>query len=255
MTLVLNPAVSGVIGLAASFCLFPSLPGSAQGFSGIPALLQREIIGTNVPLEEVQAYTEARVPLMPAVKSVGEWERIASQMRRETLDRVVFQGQAAEGRKGKGKVVWLATMEGGLGYRIKKLRYEAVPGLWIPALLYEPEHLSGKVPVELSLNGHERIGTSVPYKQIRCINLARRGMLVLNPEWLGMGQLNGPKYQHELMNQLDLCGTSGVSPFYLAMSRGIDLLLSLKNAEPERVAVSGLSGGGWQTIFISSLDP
>src|SRR6185436_8127638 len=56
------------------------------------------------------------------------------------------------------------------------------------------------------------------------------------------------------MNQLDLCGTSGVSPFYLAMARGLDVLLSLKNADPQRVAVSGLSGGGWQTIFISSLD-
>ena len=32
------------------------------------------------------------------------------------------------------------------------------------------------------------------------------------------------------------------------------MLLSLKNADPERVVVSGLSGGGWQTIFISALD-
>jgi hypothetical protein len=38
------------------------------------------------------------------------------------------------------------------------------------------------------------------------------------------------------------------------MSRGLDLLLALPYADPQRVAVSGLSGGGWQTIFISSLD-
>src|SRR5262249_27080245 len=50
------------------------------------------------------------------------------------------------------------------------------------------------------------------------------------------------------------CGTSGLAPFYLSMSRGLDLLLSLPNADPARVAVSGLSGGGWQTIVISSLD-
>ncbi len=30
--------------------------------------------------------------------------------------------------------------------------------------------------------------------------------------------------------------------------------LSLEHADPDRVAVTGLSGGGWQTIFISSLD-
>ena len=38
------------------------------------------------------------------------------------------------------------------------------------------------------------------------------------------------------------------------MKRGLDVLLALEHADPSRVAVSGLSGGGWQTIFISSLD-
>ena len=56
------------------------------------------------------------------------------------------------------------------------------------------------------------------------------------------------------MNQLDLCGTSGLAPFYLDMKRGLDVLLSLEHADPARVAVTGLSGGGWQTIFFSSLD-
>src|SRR5436309_9324288 len=70
-----------------------------------------------------------------------------------------------------------------------------------------------------------------------------------------MGQLRSPGYTHYRMNQLDLCGTSGLAPFYLAMSRALDVLLALPGADRERVAVSGLSGGGWQTIFVSSLDP
>src|SRR5690606_18787278 len=36
--------------------------------------------------------------------------------------------------------------------------------------------------------------------------------------------------------------------------RAIDLLLAHNHADPERLAVTGLSGGGWQTIFISALD-
>src|SRR5205085_7800735 len=80
-------------------------------------------------------------------------------------------------------------------------------------------------------------------------------MLVLNVEWFGMGQLRTDNFMHYRLNQLDLCGTSGVAPFYLAMKRGIDVLLALEHADAERVAVTGLSGGGWQTIFISSLDP
>src|SRR5439155_14876743 len=70
-----------------------------------------------------------------------------------------------------------------------------------------------------------------------------------------MGQLQHADFAHTKMNQLDLCGSSGIAPFYLAMSKGIDLLLQHPHADPQRVAVAGLSGGGWQTIFISGLDP
>ncbi len=51
-------------------------------------------------------------------------------------------------------------------------------------------------------------------------------MLALNVEWLGMGQLRQEGFTHYRMNQLDLCGTSGLAPFYLAMQKGLDILLS-----------------------------
>jgi len=72
-------------------------------------------------------------------------------------------------------------------------------------------------------------------------------MLALHPEWIGMGQLhenNG--YNHRDLSYLDLCGTAGVSVFYLELKRGLDVLLAQKFADPERVAMTGLSGGGWQ---------
>jgi cephalosporin-C deacetylase-like acetyl esterase len=127
--------------------------------------------------------------------------------------------------------------------------------MWIPALLYQPDHLAGKVPVVMNVNGHVGApGKAVDYKQIRCINQAKRGLLALNVEWIGMGQLMTPGFRHPQMNQLDLCGTAGVAPFYLSLKHGLDVLLGLPNADPDRVAVTGLSGGGWQTIFISALD-
>src|SRR5205814_6278614 len=143
------------------------------------------------------------------------------------------------------QVEWFDAEPGGEGYRIKKLRFEALPCLWIPALFYEPTKLEGKVPATLNVMGHERGGKDVAYQQIRCINLAKRGMLALNVEWFGMGQLRSEKFQHGRLNQLDLCGTSGLAPFYLNMKRGLDVLLTLENADPQRVAVTGLSGGGW----------
>jgi len=226
----------------------------ADPAADLPAILSREIIGPRLSLTEVQDYIESRLPKLPSFGSRREWRGYADGVRRDMLENVVFRGEAKKWRDAKTNVVWLDTISGGVGYQIRKLRYEALPGLWIPALLYEPENLSGKVPVILNVNGHDGNGKAAVYKQIRCINQAKRGMLALNVEWLGMGQLRDAGYVHSRMNQLDLCGTSGLAPFYLSMKRGLDVLLSLPNADPERVAVTGLSGGGWQTIFISALD-
>jgi dienelactone hydrolase len=218
------------------------------------ALLAKPVLDPNSPMSEAQAFCEARVPPVPRFDAVAEWEQHANKLRADVLEKIVFRGEAQAWRDAPGKVEWLDTIEGGPGYKIRKLRYEALPGLWIPALLYLPDNLTGKVPAILNVNGHEPKGKAAPYKQLICINQAKRGMLALNVEWIGLGQLNARDYGHNRLVQLDLCGTSGMSVFYLCMSRALDLLLAHENADPARVAVTGLSGGGWQTIVISSLD-
>ena len=216
--------------------------------------LERPLLNAAVPLAEAQEFVAARVARLPSFDSADEWERYANQLRSDVLNQVIFRGEATAWRDSPGRVEWLDSIEGGPGYCIRKLRYEALPGLWIPALLYEPERLAKQVPVVMNVNGHDADGKSAVYKQIRCINQAKRGMLALNVEWFGMGQLRTDGFQHYRMNQIDLCGTSGVAPFYLSLKRGLDVLLTHEHADPQRVAVTGLSGGGWQTIVISSLD-
>ncbi len=237
----------------------------------LKAELGKPILNPATPLAEVQDYVEERIPRLPDVKTAGDWERLAEKWRKDVLDNVVFRGEAAKWRDHPLKVEYVGEPLLGPGYSVKKLRYEILPGMWIPALLYEPESLAKspltpgpspqggegkrKVPVVLNVNGHDANGKAAEYKQTRCINLVKRGMISLNVEWFGMGQLRQEGYGHSRMNQLDLCGSSGIAPFYLAMSKGIDLLLKHPHADPQRVAVAGLSGGGWQTIFISGLDP
>jgi len=223
-------------------------------------ILAKPILDDGAPQREVEAFCEARVLRLPAAdaperKSPEAWQKYMESIRQSVLERVVFRGEAAAWRDFQGKFEWLDTIDGGEGYTIKKLRYEVVPGLWIPGLLYEPAKLEGKAPVFLNVNGHDGAGKAAKHKQIRCINLAKRGIIALNLEWLGMGQLRGSGFAHSKLNQLDLCGTSGVAPFYLSMKRGLDILLAHEHADPARVGVAGLSGGGWQTIFISALDP
>jgi hypothetical protein len=233
--------------------LLPTLARAADE-SFVQSALSREIIGLHQGMLDIQAHIEHKILPLPTFPAPAQWNTYANTLRNDILTQVVFRGKATAWRDAKPNIEWQGTIEGGEGYKIRKARYEAVPGLWIPALLYEPTSPPAKIPVMLAVNGHDPKGKAAGYKQTRCINLAKRGMLVLNVEWYGMGQLAGAGLGHYRMNQLDLCGTSGIAPFYLAMTRGIDLLLSRPGADPTRVAVSGLSGGGWQTIFVSSLD-
>jgi dienelactone hydrolase len=246
MPLLLNLTLAGIL-LASGL----SLAAPAD----LDATLAKPILESDLPLVEVQVYTAAHVAPMPPVQNAEQWRQVSEALRRRVLDEVILRGEARNWQNSAARVEWLETISSEHGYRVRKLRFEAVPGLWVPALLYEPTNLTGKVPVVLNVNGHEKEGNATPYIQERCINLAKRGILALNPEWLGRGQLDTAGFTHTRMNQLDLTGTSGLSVFYFSMKRSLDVLLSLEHADAERVAVTGLSGGGWQTIFISSLDP
>ena len=166
-----------------------AMPATVRAQADSKSSVAKPILTPGQTLADVSKYVEAKIPNPPTVKDKKEWEAYAAKLRQEVLDRVVYRGEAARWRDAKVQVEWSDAEAGGEGYRIKKLRFEALPGLWIPALLYEPAKLEGKVPATLNVMGHDRGGKEVAYQQIRCINLAKRGMLALNVEWFGMGQL------------------------------------------------------------------
>ncbi|GBC99144.1 hypothetical protein HRbin17_01665 [bacterium HR17] len=170
------------------------------------------------------------------------WQKTATQMRQTLLEQVVLRGVPQQWQQTPLKVEWLDTSLGN-GYRIRKLRYQAIPGLWIPALLYEPTIVKPSTPAVLYLIGHDSKGKSSVYAQTFCINMAKRGVYALNPEWFGFGQLAHPELEHGCMNQLDLCGVRGVSVFYLSLKRALDVFLSLPHVDPKRIGVTGLLGG------------
>ena len=236
------------------FLLATAAPAAADDTADLKKLLAAPVLTPRQTLAELQEYLDPKIPQLPEPKSAEEWAKETERLRNEVLKKVVFRGEAAKWKDAKTRVEY-ADSFAGEGYTVKKLRYEIIPGFWVPALLYVPDKLTSKAPVMLAVNGHDRGGKAAKYKQARCINLARRGVIVLNAEWLGMGQLNIPADQHGALDQLNLCGTGGIALFYLNMTRGLDLLLAQPNADPGRVAVSGLSGGGWQTIFVSGSTP
>jgi dienelactone hydrolase len=205
---------------------------------------------------DLQHFLVKRIPPLRLPEKGTEWERTCAELRERVLSEVVYAGLPEAVIEEKPRVEWGETLRPGPGYSLRKLRYESFPGMWAPALLYCPEGGEGKAPAVLNVNGHVGPpGKSDGAEQLRCINLAKRGMIALHPEWIGCGELGCGENAHNNLAYLDLCGQSGLAVFYLHIKRALDILLDVPGADPERVAMTGLSGGGWQTILFSSLDP
>ena len=200
-------------------------------------------------------YVARHGPRLELPDTAAEWQSRAAGLRARYLE-LFLHGHPADLLQEPPRVVWGDTLDPSPEYRIRKLRFEGYPGVWVPALLYKPATPLGgerSTPAVLDVNGHESRGIAVEHKQARCSNLARRGIPALSLELLGRGEMtNLAPHNHQQL--LDLLGQAGAGVFYLTMKRALDILIDHELTDPARVAMTGLSGGGWQTIVLSALD-
>src|SRR5205814_3315811 len=221
----------------------------------IGQVLGEEILAPSVAVHQVKSYILSRVAPPPTVTNAPQWTEEEKRLRQHLLQDVVFHGWPDEWVNTPPKFEDLGVIEGGAGYRLRKLRYEIVPGFQSVAILYEPEHLHGKVPAILNVNGHVGPpGKAVEYKQKRCINFAKHGILALNVEWFNFGELAEEGNAHWFGAHLDLVGMNALGLFLLEMRRGLDYLYDHPNVDRDRLGVTGLSGGGRQMLVLSALD-
>ena len=236
--------------------LWASLAWAQGEMEDVRAVLKDQILAPAVAEFQIRQFIMNGVAPLPQVPATArEWTSTAAQIRHHLLNDVVYHGWPKEWVESAPKFEEVGVIETPYGYRIHKLRYEIVPGFESSGLLYEPDHINGKVPAILSLAGHDGPqGYAYPFKQKRCITYAKHGVVVLNLEWFAFGELDRPGNEHWDAADLDMVGANGVGIFYLEMRRGLDYLYNLPSVDRNRIGVTGLSGGGWQTIVLSSLD-
>jgi dienelactone hydrolase len=222
----------------------------------LDTILKEEILSPDVAEFQIRQYLVNRIAAPPQVPSrPQEWTSEAARLRHHLLEDIAFHGWPKEWVEAGPKFEEVGVIETGSGYRIRKLRYEIVPGFDSVALLYEPEQMSGKIPAILNVNGHDYPwGKAAEYKQKRCINFAKHGILALNLEWFRCGELDKKSNEHWFGAHLDLVGANELGIFYLEMRKGLDYLYNHPNVDRNHIGVTGRSGGGWQTITLSSLD-
>ena len=245
-----------VIALAAML-----LPVTAETLHGqtteatLHSLLAQPVEPAAASALQMEQYLSHRITPLPSPRSASDWADQEQRLRKHVLDDIAFHGWPGEWVQSAPNFQEAGVIESGNGYRVRKFRYEIVPGFAATALLYEPEKTNGRVPAILNVIGHEPMGNAAEYEQKRCINFAKRGIVALSLGWAGFGELAIKGDDHDDAASLDLVGSNALGFFYLAMRRGLDYLATLPQVDTTRLGVTGLSGGGWQTILLSSTDP
>jgi len=153
------------------------------------------------------------------------------------------------------------------GFRVEKLIYESMPNYFVTAALFIPDNLKGKAPAILNPIGHSTISFRRDVYQHTIINLVKKGFIVLTYDPIGQGERLqyfdkatgksrfGSTREHSYPGAQ--CFISGYSPakyFIWDGIRGIDLLVSRKEVDPDRIGMTGLSGGGTSTAQIAAIE-
>ena len=138
------------------------------------------------------------------------------------------------------------------GYVIEKLLYQSRPNFYVTAAVYVPADARLPAPAILCPHGHWQDGRYNPEVESRMIGLARRGYVALSLDKVGYNERE-PEGPHRSRN-LFLVGMSVQGIQAWDNMRAIDYLCTRDDVDPERIGCTGASGGGNQTMYVSSLD-
>ena len=165
------------------------------------------------------------------------------------------------------------------GYTVERVFLRALPGLYVSGNLYRPSAAGdGPHPGVLCPHGHwaqgrftvasdadaiaaiesgqERHLANAKYVlQARCAHLARMGCVVFHYDMLGYADSKQLDHRSGFGDlQAELWGMSWFGLQTLSSIRALDFLESLPDVDPERIGVTGASGGGTQTFILGAVD-
>jgi hypothetical protein len=134
------------------------------------------------------------------------------------------------------------------GYTVENVALETLPGLYVCGSLYRPIKYKGLSPIILNPDGHFKDGRYRKDSQLRCAMQARMGAVAFNYDLFAWGesrlQFKDEDHQRSIANTIH--NLNGI--------RILDFLTSLKGVDTSKIAITGGSGGGSQTMQLTAID-
>jgi dienelactone hydrolase len=145
-------------------------------------------------------------------------------------------------------------------YFVEKVLLETLPGYYLGGNLYRPRRPSppNGFPGVVSPHGHWAYGrlenTAIASVPARAITLARQGYVVFTYDMVGYNDtIQTPHdFGDKPVEQLWAFGPLGLQLWNSI--RSFDFLQSLPGVDPNRIGVTGASGGATQTLLLSAVD-
>jgi cephalosporin-C deacetylase-like acetyl esterase len=199
-----------------------------------------------------------------AIKTRDDFERHRARMQQNFLRAI--GGLPTERTPLNAQVT--GTLDRG-SYVIEKVLYHSLPDFPVTALLYMPKERRGRVATVLFVCGHSLEAKAYDTYQKVCIALARDGFVVLAMDPPGQGERMqfldektgaqrvqwGTTEHTHAGTQFYMAGMSIARHFTWDAIRGVDYLLTRPEVDPQRIGVTGNSGGGTQTCYLMVAEP
>ncbi len=197
---------------------------------------------------------EQSTKFMDGATTRAEWEAKLPRLRQEYLDML---GLWPLPEKTPLKATITGTLEHA-GVVIEKLHFQSRPGLYVTGNFYRPKEPKGKLPAILYVCGHSnrgRDGNKTAF-QDHGLWFANNGYVCLMIDTLQLGEVAGKHHGTYNLGRF-WWQAAGYTPAGVECWNGIraiDYLQSRKDVDPDRIGVTGISGGGAATIWISAAD-
>lgn len=211
--------------------------------------------------EEAYRLLDERAQRVAHLETKDQWEAYRGKVRERLFDSMAkFQRTPLNAQV-------TGTLERP-AFRVEKVLFESHPGFFVTACLFLPKERQKPAPAIIYCSGHTANGFRSGTYQLAILNLVKKGFVVLAFDPIGQGERGqyidpetgkstiglGTKEHSYAGIQTLLGGTSLSDYFVWDGSRAVDYLLTRKEVDPERIGITGRSGGGTQSGMIAAYD-
>ncbi|MEM7012193.1 MAG: prolyl oligopeptidase family serine peptidase, partial [Verrucomicrobiota bacterium] len=194
------------------------------------------------------------------VKTLEDWQKLRPKLAQQLLEMLGLD-PLPEKTDLKAEVTGKIDRPD-LDFTVENLHFQSRPGLYVTGNLYLPKKRDGKVPVVLYVCGHAKVkiddvsyGNKTAYHH-HAAWFARNGYACLTIDTLQLGEIEGlhhGTYSHDRW----WWNSRGYTPAGVEAwncVRALDYLETRDEIDAERMGVTGRSGGGAYSWWISTID-